>query len=99
MNNEERAKQIVDKFSIGNNGRQTLIDMVAGALDTAVAAERGRAEPLVNAVVACFNRRGVQWAERKGNEDISDLADALSDYGHSLALEARHERERAAATP
>ena len=40
-----------------------------------------RADDMANALVAYFNKRGADHAMRKGNEDIGDLADALSNYG------------------
>jgi hypothetical protein len=40
-----------------------------------------KADALMEAVVAYFNKRGVDHAMRKGNEDIGDMADALSEYG------------------
>jgi hypothetical protein len=41
-----------------------------------------KAEDLANAVTAYFNKRGAAHSDRKGNEDIAAMADALSDYGH-----------------
>ena len=43
-------------------------------------------ENLAGAVAAYFNKRGVAHAERKGNEDIAAMADALSDYGYAINL-------------
>ena len=40
-----------------------------------------RADDMANALVAYFNKRGADHAMRKGNEDIGDLADTLSNYG------------------
>lgn len=45
-----------------------------------------KAEELVCAVAAYFNKRGVAHSERKGNEDIAAMADALSDYGYAVNL-------------
>lgn len=43
---------------------------------------RAVAENLADTVTTYFNKRGVAHAERKGNEDIAAMADALSDYGY-----------------
>jgi len=40
-----------------------------------------RADDMANALVAYFNKRGADHAMWKGNEDIGDLADTLSNYG------------------
>ena len=40
-----------------------------------------RADDMANALVAYFNKRGADHAMGKGNEDIGDLADTLSNYG------------------
>jgi hypothetical protein len=45
-----------------------------------------KAEELACAVAAYFNKRGVKHSERKGNEDIAAMADALSDYGYAVNL-------------
>ena len=40
-----------------------------------------RADDMANALVVYFNKRGADHSMRKGNEDIGDLADTLSNYG------------------
>ena len=40
-----------------------------------------RADDMANALVEYFNKRGADHAMWKGNEDIGDLADTLSNYG------------------
>jgi hypothetical protein len=41
---------------------------------------------VIDSVAAYFNKRGVTHSERKGNEDIAAMADALSDYGYAVNL-------------
>ena len=51
---------------------------------------------LVEAVTAYFNKRGIDHAGRKGNEDISAMADALSDWGFEQnVLQQKLERQAA----
>jgi hypothetical protein len=39
------------------------------------------AEAMADALTVYFNKRGIPHSERKGNEDIAAMADALSNYG------------------
>lgn len=43
------------------------------------------AEAMADALVAYFDKRGAAHADRKGNQDIAAMADALSNYGYALA--------------
>lgn len=40
-----------------------------------------KADDMGNALTAYFNKHGIRSSLRKGNEDIADMADALSEYG------------------
>lgn len=55
-----------------------------------------RADDMANALVAYFNKRGVNHSMRKGNEDIGALADALSNYGplRLAEMETRRKAQR-----
>lgn len=44
------------------------------------------AERMAEAIKECFNRRGVGHADRRGNEYIAEMADALSDYGLAMNI-------------
>lgn len=46
------------------------------------------ADEMANALQAYFNKRGSAHSERKGNEDIAALADALANYGYAENIQA-----------
>ena len=47
------------------------------------------AERMAEAIKEYFNRRGVAHADRKGNEYIAEMADALCDYGLAINIAKR----------
>jgi hypothetical protein len=71
----------------GKNARAAVSACRAQADAIVSELEAGRA--VVAAVTAYFNKRGAAHAERAGNEDIAEMAEALAEYG--AAKKAREE--------
>lgn len=77
---DENARLREDNAALRREIEANVIEAVA-AHDLQQHAER-----MAEAIKVYFNRRGVQHADRRGNEYIAEMADALSDYGFAMNL-------------